>query len=131
MGLPASQQRVLNEIESKLGEADPRLHSMFRVFTRLTERDAMPGQEAIPTSRFPGAVSARGRRSQRHGLRLRPSILLPTALTAIMCALTAVLGVAGGHRPTVGTSTPAAGQTIVKTSCQSYLSPIASSSCQA
>ena len=36
MSLPTGQQRVLESIEGKLAESDPRLVSLFSIFTRLT-----------------------------------------------------------------------------------------------
>ena len=36
MSLPTGQQRTLESIEGKLAESDPRLVSLFSIFTRLT-----------------------------------------------------------------------------------------------
>ena len=35
MGLPTWQQRMLESIEGKLAESDPRLASLFSIFARL------------------------------------------------------------------------------------------------
>ena len=48
MGLPASQQRVLDRIESALQVCEPRLASMFAIFTRLTRGEAVPQTESLP-----------------------------------------------------------------------------------
>jgi Protein of unknown function (DUF3040) len=47
MGLPARQQRVLEQIEHALQAADPRLKSMFATFTRFTGQAQAPENEAI------------------------------------------------------------------------------------
>jgi hypothetical protein len=45
---PASQQRVLHGIESALEGGEPRLRSMFAIFTRLTRDDGAPRTESLP-----------------------------------------------------------------------------------
>jgi Protein of unknown function (DUF3040) len=47
MSLPPRQQRVLDQIAHTLQTGDPRLKSMFAIFTRLTSLDAMPTTESI------------------------------------------------------------------------------------
>ncbi len=47
MTLPASQQRALNAIDDVLQSAEPRLATMFGVFTDLTRLDAMPAVETL------------------------------------------------------------------------------------
>ena len=42
MSLPTGQQRVLERIEGRLAESDPRLVSLFTIFTRLTRAERMP-----------------------------------------------------------------------------------------
>jgi hypothetical protein len=56
MSLPPRQQRVLDQIAQALQTGDPRLKSMFSIFTRLASLDAMPATEAITdviTARLP------------------------------------------------------------------------------
>ena len=48
MSLSASQQRVLYGIESALEGGEPRLRSMFAIFTRLTHDDGAPRTESLP-----------------------------------------------------------------------------------
>ena len=48
MSLPVSQQRVLQGIESALEGGEPRLRSMFAIFTRLTREDGAPRTELLP-----------------------------------------------------------------------------------
>ena len=47
MSLPASQQRVLDRIEEALRRREPRLASMFAIFTRLTVHEEVPRTEAL------------------------------------------------------------------------------------
>jgi hypothetical protein len=47
MSLPASQQRVLDRIEEALKKREPRLASMFAIFTRLTVHEGVPRIEAL------------------------------------------------------------------------------------
>jgi hypothetical protein len=47
MSLPAGQQRVLDAIENRLSTREPRLASMFAIFTRLTTNEALPRLEAL------------------------------------------------------------------------------------
>jgi hypothetical protein len=49
VSLPVSQQRVLEGIESALEGGEPRLRSMFAIFTRLTRDEGVPGTEALRT----------------------------------------------------------------------------------
>ena len=49
MGLPASQQRVLDRIEEVLKRREPRLASMFAMFTRLNIGERLPRIEALET----------------------------------------------------------------------------------
>ena len=48
MSLPERQQMILDQIEQVLQAADPRLRSMFAMFSRLASREVMPGTEAMP-----------------------------------------------------------------------------------
>jgi hypothetical protein len=47
MSLPACQQRVLDTIESTLQRREPRLASMFAMFTRLTTNEGAPRTERL------------------------------------------------------------------------------------
>lgn len=48
VSLPAGQQQVLDRIESDLEGCEPRLRSMFAIFTRLTRDDGAPRTESLP-----------------------------------------------------------------------------------
>ena len=59
MSLPVAQERTLTSIEQALRSRDPRLNSLFSIFTRLTRQEAMPTIEQIRPRRWrpqPGAV---------------------------------------------------------------------------
>jgi hypothetical protein len=47
VSLPVSQQRVLDGIENALEGGEPRLRSMFAIFTRLTRDDGAPRTETL------------------------------------------------------------------------------------
>jgi hypothetical protein len=48
MSLPAAQQRVLDGMAEAMRASEPRLVSMFAMFTRLTTNEAAPGREQLP-----------------------------------------------------------------------------------
>ena len=59
MSLSASEVRALSRIEQALLSRDPRLRSLFSIFTRLTWQEAMPAREQIRPRRWrphPGIV---------------------------------------------------------------------------
>jgi hypothetical protein len=47
VSLPAGQQRALDGIESALQAGEPRLASMFAIFTRLARDEAAPRRESL------------------------------------------------------------------------------------
>lgn len=59
MSLPVAEERTLTNIEQALRSRDPRLNSLFSIFTRLNLQEAMPSLEQIRRRRRrpqPGAV---------------------------------------------------------------------------
>lgn len=74
MALPVGQQRVLDRIEDALRLSEPRLASMFAIFTRPTRHEARPPGEQLP---FGGrgwrcsVLRLRHVLSARHALRYR------------------------------------------------------------
>ena len=60
MSLSASEVRALSRIDQALSSRDPRLRSLFSIFTRLTLQEAMPAREQI----------------RRRGWRPRPGIVI-------------------------------------------------------
>jgi hypothetical protein len=81
MSLPVSEERALTHIERALLSRDPRLKSLFAIFTRLTWQEAMPTIEQLRRRRWQPPAAA--------------VILLAIALIAGVIALGS-LGPAGG-----------------------------------
>jgi hypothetical protein len=52
MSLPAGQQRVLDDIEDALRASEPRLDSMYAMFTRLTKNELRPRREELSAGRI-------------------------------------------------------------------------------
>ena len=86
--MPAGQQQVLDRIETDLEGREPRLRSMFAIFTRLTRDDGAPRTESLRPE---------GRRLRwiRAGLgltgRLRAVIAVPLFLGLL--ALLVIMGI--------------------------------------
>jgi hypothetical protein len=118
MGLPTCQQRILESIEGELAGSDPRLASLFGIFTRLFQAEAMPWFEQLtvgPAKDLLARLSARCRRlGRRPAARMRALVLLPAALTAMACALTLAFGFAGSQKSAPGANKPAARELVVK-----------------
>src|SRR6059058_4141794 len=89
MSLPARQLHKLEEIEGGLTGSDPRLRSLFAIFTRLIRRS-------------PAA-------------RVRALLLIPAAVSALVCGVMIAAGLTGAHRPSVSAKPPAARELILKT----------------
>jgi hypothetical protein len=118
MSLPIGQQRDLESIEGKLAESDPRLVSLFSIFTRLTLTEKMPWIEQIavrPMAYRLGALASWFRWiARRPAARVRAMVLLPAALTAVACALTIAFGFPGSQRHVPGSKAPAARELVIK-----------------
>ena len=118
MGLPIGQQRVLESIEGKLAESDPRLVSLFSIFTRLNLTEKMPWIEQVAVRPVADRLASIGSwfrwSARRPAARLRAMVLLPAALTAVACALTLAFGFPGSQRHVPGAKTPAARELVVK-----------------
>ena len=118
MSLPTGQQRVLESIEGKLAESDPRLVSLFSIFTRLTLAERMPWIEQVavrPVADRLAAITHWFRWiARRPAARVRAMVLLPAALTAVACALTIAFGFPGSQRHVPGAKAPAARELVVK-----------------
>ena len=117
MSLPTGQQRVLESIEGKLAESDPRLVSLFSIFTRLNLTEKMPWIEQVairPVAYRLGALAYWFRWiARRPAARVR-AMVLPAALTAVACALTIAFGFPGTQRHVPGNKAPAARELVVK-----------------
>lgn len=118
MSLPTGQQKELERIEGKFAESDPRLVSLFSIFTRLALGERMPWFEQIrvrPVMDRLARVGGLFRRSARRPTaRMRAMLLLPAALITMACALTIVFGVHGGGKSVPGLKIPAGRELVVK-----------------
>jgi Protein of unknown function (DUF3040) len=85
MSLSASEVRTLSRIEQALQSRDPRLRSLFSIFTRLTWQEAMPAREQI----------------RRRAWRPRPgiAILIALALALGVIIVSSLNSVPGGCAP--------------------------------
>jgi hypothetical protein len=104
VSLPLSQQRVLARIESDLQGCEPRLASMFSIFTRLTRNEGAPRTESLP----PGTSLQGARRIAR--MRALVAVPLLLVLMAMLIFVTVSSSTAHACRP---------GTTPHITSCQS------------
>src|ERR1700728_4713150 len=107
MSLPTAQQRLLNSIDHSLRAGEPRLASMFDMFTRLTAGETWPAWEQLTSSSGGRLWRVRRRASQparsasggRSGgsWRLRRSRASGGALyrVLVLCPLLTVLAVLG------------------------------------
>jgi hypothetical protein len=120
MSLPARQLRKLEEIEGSLTGSDPRLRSLFAIFTRLTRGEAMPWFEQVPLRPIAdGLAAVRGAvRSiaRRPAARVRAVLLLPAMLGAMVCGIMIAAGVHGRAAASVSVKPPAARELILKSS---------------
>jgi hypothetical protein len=108
VSLPGSQQQVLDRIEADIEDCEPRLKSMFAIFTRLTRDDGEPRTEAL-LSRSPLAGQVRA-------IIAAPLIL---GLVALLVFMAITGSTARSCQPATGT--PSAARTE---SCQSSQQPL-------
>lgn len=85
MGLPVSQQRILDRIEEALRHREPRLASMFAIFNRLNIHERLPWIEAL--ERVPWWSPKRYRAVGR----ARAAVLLTLAAALVVAAVFAVM----------------------------------------
>jgi hypothetical protein len=120
MSLPAAQQRILVKIEGALSKTDPALSSRFVIFGRLTRDEAMPWLEQIKprpiADRLLPVVTVARRVSRRPAARVRALLLLPAALTAMLCAL--AISFSGIHRGVPVTKSQSSSELVMKPKCR-------------
>jgi hypothetical protein len=118
MGLPVRQQRMLDEIAGRLAGSDPRLKSLFSIFSRLTRGEAMPWFENVRVrpiaDRFLPMRMWFRRIAGRPAKRMRLVLLLPAALSAMACAALIAFGFPGMPRTSPAAKPPAARELVVK-----------------
>jgi hypothetical protein len=117
MGLSAHEQRILESIEERLADSDPKLASLLGTFGRLAAAEAMPPREETRTGRrWPARRPRRGGQYQRHdgthsspsrsGQRLRWRLAFPVLWLAISLSLMALaLTLSRGGKGAAGTCT--------------------------
>jgi len=106
MSLPASQQRVLDVIENMLAGREPRLASMFAMFTRLATGEALPRRETLDVVPWwsPRRWSSPGRHRAPLG-RARAAALLALAAGLVVSAV-----FLGMSQSTTGCAVPIVGR---------------------
>jgi hypothetical protein len=120
MSLPTSQQRVLERIENRLRDSDPRLTALFVIFTRLTRDEEMPGVEELRARlvrlrAWASWHTAPIRRvARRRSERIRAIVFFPVALAAMACALLIGAGPPSGQRCGPALKKAPAAELIVK-----------------
>jgi hypothetical protein len=128
MGLPAGQQRVLDAIEGSLRRTEPRLASMYAIFTRLTRGETTPLREQLPDhyglrARLDRIRSAHARRRargrqprSRTPVSRRPlsRLLFAGQLMAILAVIGLLIGVGSSMTPTACASPSAAPATAAR-----------------
>jgi hypothetical protein len=96
LSLPAAEQRTLERMAEALRSSEPRLVSMFAIFSRLTQNETWPRwEQLLPTTpawlmwlttiarRLPGGQTARGRRRWRQTLVLTNVAIVVGLLLAL------------------------------------------------
>jgi len=103
MGLPASQRRILEKIENALRGTDPRLTSLFAIFSRLNRDEEMPRIEEL-RARASMLLARLHRRSEiaDRWLRARPHrktvVFFPLALVLVMSTFVVAAALPGPSR---------------------------------
>jgi hypothetical protein len=88
MSLPACQQRVLDTIESALQRREPRLASMFAMFTRLNRSEEAPRTERLdPPPWWSWLRRGRPRRLATSAAAVRALLLIPLAAMVAVTAM--------------------------------------------
>ena len=138
MSLTARQCRALDSIEQQLGAREPRLASMFAIFTRLTKDELLPAMETIQVRRgqwlaeLTAGLRRRRRRRRLHAIAQRRTTsgtvtrfinvaFVPFILVSLLAAVLAVSGHGSGtNRCGLASGDRAAGiVTIVTSKCVS------------
>jgi len=97
VSLPVSEQRTLDGIESVLEGGEPRLRSMFAIFTRLTRDEGEPRTEALRAQTLLRRVRLTGGLTAR--LRVIVAVALMLGLVTLFVVLAMTSSAAHGCRP--------------------------------
>lgn len=105
MGLPASQRRILDRIETALLGSDPRLAALFATFSRLNRDEDMPRIEQVRAraeriiGRFRcGLAKVAAWFGPRRRARVRAALFFPVALAIVASAVLVVDSFPGASR---------------------------------
>jgi hypothetical protein len=111
MSLPACQQRVLDTIESALQKREPRLASMFAMFTRLNTSEELPRTERLEARWWarhrhwrPAPTGGVARARGHPALALRPLFLIPVLI--MLAASIVLLGITSSSPVCTPTGSP-------------------------
>lgn len=111
MSLPACQQRTLDRIDTALQAREPRLASMFAIFTRLAGQEQTPWWESLQARSWWPPRWLTG--------RLRVLVLIPLAVVGMAFAVLLCVDLAG--MPAGGAQSPP--------SCRTALAAIPARTC--
>lgn len=121
MGLPVGQRKHLEKIESSLRASDPRLASLFTIFTRLSQDEEMPALEQVRASATQFWLWLRFRRivaghwlGATAGARVRTALFFPVALAVMACTMLLGGGMSGSHRCSSAPRAPGTSQLDTK-----------------
>lgn len=106
MGLPASQRRILEKIENALRGTDPRLTSLFAIFSRLNRDEEMPRIEdlraraSLLLMRLHHRLGRPGSADRRPASRSRrrAALLFPLTLVLVTSTFAAAAALPGPSR---------------------------------
>jgi hypothetical protein len=93
VSLPVSQQRVLDGIESVLEDGEPRLGSLFAIFTRLTRDEGAPRTEALRAE----TLLRRARPAGGLTTTVRAIIAVPLILGLVTLLIFMAINTSGAH----------------------------------
>lgn len=116
VSLPAGQQQVLDEIESDLESCEPRLRSMFAIFTRLNRDEEAPRTESLR----PGA-SRPWRTWLGRGLAGPPRAIIAVPVVLGLLTLCVFLAITSSAARGCTLATGSHAVMTARTSCQSVL----------
>jgi len=131
MSLPAAQQRMLDGIADTLRATEPRLVSMFAIFTRLTKNEARPWREQLPTYSGLRRLLMRIKPSPRPTKMAQPSnravwvrVLVATQLAIALTVVGILISLTGHKGPACGAATSHMTRVATASSCGIQAGPL-------
>ena len=132
MSLPAGQQRVLDGIGEALRRTEPRLASMFAIFTRLSKDEPPPRREQLAARGPFASLAAAWRRPPRWDIsgadisrvmRTRRMMLFVSELAIAFVVLAALVGLTA-RGPAGCASTPRQAAAALRMACRAPIGGI-------